>query len=74
MPAKGGAVSVQTRSAAEPPARVGTGVQEAEEAQAEDFGLQRREACTRADVHPRGASWWGCTRNADEGARLYLEE
>lgn len=32
-----------------------------------------REACTRSDcIH--GASWWGCTRNADEGARLYLEE
>ena len=53
---------------------MGTGVQEAEEAQAEDFGLQRGEARTRADVHPRGASWWGCTRNADEGARLCLEE
>ena len=73
-PAKGGAVSVQTQSAAEPPAWVGTGVPEAEEAQATDFGLQCGEAHTRAEVRPHGASWWGRTRNADEGTLLCLEE
>lgn len=47
---------------------------EAEEAQAADFGLQCGEARTQAEVRPRGASWWGRTRNADEGALLCLEE
>ena len=53
---------------------MGTGVPEAEEAQAADFGLQCGEARTQAEVRPRGASWWGRTRNADEGALLCLEE
>ena len=49
-------------------------VPEAQEAQAEDSGLQRGEARTRADVRPRGAGWWGRIRNADEGAWFCLEE